>query len=733
MKKLILAAFILLISGDLFPQSRKLVGGHEYTLNRDGWYKNHKGNQYKVDTDIITIKLKTSEIHSLTTRYDLSIVRESKNGYYDMRIRKGSSVLETVERLLNESDIVESIDVNTYGEYVFNPNDTEFSNQWYLNKIGMVSVWNTVKSNDCIQIAIIDSGLDISHEDIGRGVDSYDNLWRNLGEDAWGDPDDPATGNGIDDDGNGFIDDWHGWDFITSNNDIRSPNNFHGTHVSGIISAKLHNGRGISGIGGGNNTNGLQLMMLGVGETAPSSAALDDAILYAIQNGADVIQMSLNVAETAAINNAIQAAIDAGIPVVCASGNSNGAVTYPANNANVISVGSTNQSDQRSSFSNFGPELFISAPGEQIRSTQLGNTYNNSDGTSFAAPQVSAVIGLIRSINPTLTVQQIRSVLQTTAAKVGGVNYNWDANNPGHSQELGFGRLDAEAAIQASMPSVTGPYFVCTSGSLFTLNNIPAGATVSWQATPANFFAINSGTGSSTTLVAVNSKVTGTATLTITLSTCGPNVTISKSLWVGRPANASQYSLTVQGSSSNPVQLAGGSLYQFNMQSVPGTSNYMWQLPSGFSFMTGWPTNQNIAKIWTPTQGGTYQLRCYPQNTCSPLGSTYSSLTIYIQGPGDPPPPCPNPPCQVPQPLSIYPNPASDIVSVLLPGSELEHLELATGSDIRIYNSQSEPVLSMKALGNSISIPVGHLPNGTYFLQIINRDGILQRRLVIKH
>lgn len=108
-------------------------------------------------------------------------------------------------------------------------------------------------------------------------------------------------------------------------------------------------------------------------DVGPTAAAVDDAILYAVQNGADVIQMSLSVAQTAAIDNAIQTAINNGIPVVCASGNANAGVSYPANNANVIAVGSTNQNDQRSSFSNFGAELFISAPGEQIRSTRIGN------------------------------------------------------------------------------------------------------------------------------------------------------------------------------------------------------------------------------------------------------------------------------------------------------------------------------------------------------------------------
>jgi hypothetical protein len=269
------------------------------------------------------------------------------------------------------------------------------------------------------------------------------------------------------------------------------------------------------------------------------------------------------------------------------------------------------------------------------------------------------------------------------------------------------------------------------------LNNPPANATVTWQATPSNRFINSSGTGTTATLRAASALVSSNTTLTFTLSACGVNAQVSKSVWVGKPANASNYDLTVQGSSANPVVLAGGSLYQFNMESVAGASSYMWMLPSGFSFMTGWPNNANIAKIWTPTEGGSYQLRCYPQNSCSSLGSTYQSLTINIQGPGDPPP-CPDPPCEVPDPLRIYPNPANESVSVSFAKTgynsyELLGSEVMETTEIRIYNSFSERVFEMRASGSTINIPVKHLPDGYYFLYTINRDGIIRRKLWIKH
>ena len=129
--------------------------------------------------------------------------------------------------------------------------------------------------------------------------------------------------------------------------------------------------------------------------------------------------------------------------VIAASGNSNTSVAYPANNSNVISVGATDQNDYKAPFSNYGSNLTIAAPGVGIYSTQLNNTYNSSDGTSFASPIVSGVVALMLSINPSMTPAQIKDALITTADKVGGYNYI-----NGRSNELGYGRLNAYAAVK---------------------------------------------------------------------------------------------------------------------------------------------------------------------------------------------------------------------------------------------------------------------------------------------
>ncbi|TAK50572.1 MAG: T9SS type A sorting domain-containing protein [Saprospiraceae bacterium] len=297
-----------------------------------------------------------------------------------------------------------------------------------------------------VVVAILDSGTDWTHEDIGMGPDAYQNVFLNPGEDAWADPNDPASGNGIDDDGNGLVDDWKGWDFVNNNNDSRGPF-FHGTHVAGIVSAKSNNNLGMASVAGGNNSPGAQLLLVGVGDNAPSGNILDDAILYAANTGASIIQLSLTVGQTADIDAAIAAANAQGVLIVCAAGNSNGPVGYPARNPAVVAVGGTNQNDGKAGFASFGVDLDISAPAVDILSTQPGDAYNTSSGTSFAAPQVSAAAALLLSRNPCLSNDQIKQIFQFSADKVGGFDYNWNANMPGHSLELGYGRLNLRAAL----------------------------------------------------------------------------------------------------------------------------------------------------------------------------------------------------------------------------------------------------------------------------------------------
>ncbi|MBX2916696.1 MAG: S8 family serine peptidase [Cyclobacteriaceae bacterium] len=727
MKTLYLSFLLLGISFSLFSQNKK-IGNQTFIFKSGEWYKvSPEGNLHKIDNEIVTIKLKTSDINNFIENHRVSIVRESGNGFFDIRVPRNLSALEFSEIVLKEP-LVESIDVNTYGSYGFTPNDTQFSSQWYLTKIGMIATWDRVRGNNCIQVAIIDSGLDIAHEDIGRGVDTYDNLWRNQGEDNWTDPNNPTTGNGIDDDGNGLIDDWRGWDFVNFNNDVRSPGNSHGTHVAGIVSAKLHNGRGISGIGGGNSTNGIQLMMLGVGETAPSSAALDDAILYAIQNGADVIQLSLSVAQTNAIDNAIQTAINNGIPVICASGN-NGpslAVSYPATNPNVIAVGSTNSSDQKSSFSNFGTELFIAAPGEQIRSTRIGNTYGDDSGTSFAAPQVSAIVGLIRSINPNLTVQQIRDVLSNTADKVGGVNYNWDPARPGHSRELGFGRLNANAAIQQVLPTITGSNTLCTTNSNYSLSFIPPNSIITWSVSPIGYFATNggantNGTGATATVRAA-SNFAGSATISFIIQ--GGCTVISRTIWVGTPQISNQ---RVDGSSYyGPTYICPGN-HWLQVTPIGTTNNANWTVQSGVPFHV----TPNYLDFTMYSNVSSIAITANASNVCGTGANAAFYLMRKTWG-------CPSSYYSI----TAYPNPASQELTVSTVSTlDLSDASLLFGDVLKdtpptpsravLIDEQGKTVCEGQLVGSDLKLNLRGLKRGLYYIHIYVDDQIYKEQILV--
>jgi hypothetical protein len=133
---------------------------------------------------------------------------------------------------------------NTNGKYDFIPNDTYRSSQWHLSPINAYQAWDVTTGQSNIIVSIIDSGTDWSHSDLGTGSDNYQNIYLNPGEDVWSNPNNPSTGNGIDDDNNGLIDDWKGWNYSNNSNDVRT-SYFHGTFVAGIVGAKTDNNHGI--------------------------------------------------------------------------------------------------------------------------------------------------------------------------------------------------------------------------------------------------------------------------------------------------------------------------------------------------------------------------------------------------------------------------------------------------------------------------------------------------------
>lgn len=272
------------------------------------------------------------------------------------------------------------------------PNDPEYAQQWFWPKVGMETAWDTAKGSSDIVIAVIDSGLNYAHEDLANIAVP-------------------------------------GYDFIDNDSDPTFSVNNHGTAVSGILAANSNNGKGVAG--GCWNCKIMPLRVLNQSGNGDTSNMIK-AINFAIENGADIINMSLG---TAAVFEGGQAAIDAavakGVPVVAAAGNSsNDRPFYPANYKGVLAVAASDKDDKLTTYSNFGSYIQIAAPGD-VYTTGVpnANSYTTIKGTSFSAPLVSSVLAILKAQFPLATVTQlIDSVTKTTVTccdgKIGGGRIN---------------------------------------------------------------------------------------------------------------------------------------------------------------------------------------------------------------------------------------------------------------------------------------------------------------------
>ena len=304
------------------------------------------------------------------------------------------------------------------------PNDPSYGSQWHLSLINSASAWNYFSAGSNIKIAIVDDAVERTHSDLSA------NLWVNPGE---------IASNGIDDDGNGYIDDINGYDVGSNDNNPNPPNSSfsHGTHVAGISSARSNNSTGIASIG-------FSCKLIAIKATTSASAITNgyDGIVYAVAAGADVINMSWGgTGSSTTAQNVITWASQQGVVLVAAAGNSNvNTMFYPAAYTECIAVAATSSNDAKASFSNYGSWVDISAPGNNIYSTYYNNTYANNSGTSMASPLVAGLAGLMLSLNPGLTPADIRNCITSTA-----VNIN--SQNPSYIGQLGTGRIDANAAM----------------------------------------------------------------------------------------------------------------------------------------------------------------------------------------------------------------------------------------------------------------------------------------------
>jgi thermitase len=350
-----------------------------------------------------------------------------------VRLQQGDSVPAAAAALRRDPDVVYA-EPNYLFRTSMTPDDPGFTAAWGLSKVSAPAAWDVTAGSGAVTVAVVDTGVAAAHPDLAP------NIWANPGEAA----------NGADDDGNGKVDDLHGWNLV---GDDANPDddNGHGTHVAGTIGARGNDGYGVPGVAWN-----VKLMSLKAADSrgALTSARVADALSYACGEGARIVNGSFG---GPSFSSTVKAAIDAcpATLFVFAAGNeginNDASPRYPCSYAspNIVCVGATSQPDNLASFSNRGPvSVDLAAPGVDIVSTVPGNDWRWFSGTSMAAPHVAGAAALVASHRPALSAVELRNALLNGVDPVSGL-----AGLVGQA-----GRLNVSSALTApTTPPVAPP------------------------------------------------------------------------------------------------------------------------------------------------------------------------------------------------------------------------------------------------------------------------------------
>jgi subtilisin family serine protease len=371
---------------------------------------------------------------------------------------------------------VEYVELNRLQHVARLPDDPLFRMQWALRNTGQTggtpgadvhaaAAWDSTTGSRAIVVAVVDTGVDYLHPDLAH------NIWRNEGE---------IPDNGIDDDGNGFVDDVRGWDFVDEDphlawpgEDAETPDNDpmdrhgHGTHCSGIIGAVTDNAYGIAGVVWQCRIMPVRAgFRTRVGPGAVPTMASSQAIVYAAANGAHVINMSYGIFWPSPTQYlAVRYAAARGVVLVGAAGNDGvDLIHFPSGFPEVIGVIATDHDDHRLDFSNYGMWCDLAAPGSWIFSTLPGDRFYPMGGTSMAAPHVAGGAAMIRSCEPRFEPRDVRAVLLQSCDNLG---------EPGFDEQYAFGRMNLERALKFRMTdNITAPSLRWTGEPGFEIDGV---------------------------------------------------------------------------------------------------------------------------------------------------------------------------------------------------------------------------------------------------------------------
>lgn len=285
------------------------------------------------------------------------------------------------------------------------PNDSQYGSSWQHSRIQSAAAWDLHTGESDIIVAVCDSGVDSNHPDLEDALIPGYNSVNNLAE----------VDGGLTEDING-----------------------HGTFVSGCAAAQGNNGRGVAGVGWDFTIMPIRVSNLSSGNA--NSFDILEGARWAVDNGAKIVNASYSGGTSGANQTTAKYIVDRGGLLFWSSGNDNSLVSY--NGPDLIMVGSTTSSDNRSGFSNFGPAVDVTAPGSSVRSTRIGGSYNNSSGTSFAAPIAAGVGAMIFSVRSDISAQDAQDILYQSVDDLGA---------PGRDDSFGHGRVNTLSALQTAL------------------------------------------------------------------------------------------------------------------------------------------------------------------------------------------------------------------------------------------------------------------------------------------
>jgi thermitase len=417
-----------------------------------------EGSEEQAAPDRIIVKLEEN-----ASRSDLEEINEENNASTEKDLPRSQVNVVDLPRDLPVGEAIETYEADPNVEFaepdfVLRPaqttpaNDSYYPRLYGLNNTGQnggiqdadvdaPEAWKTIKGNTDTVVAVIDEGVDINHPDLRN------NIWTNPGE---------TTGDGIDNDRNGYIDDVNGWDFYNNDASVYDPDpvtgagDEHGTHVAGTIAAE-DNTVGVVGV----NWQAKIMPLKFLGPTGGYTSDAVEALNYAVSKGVKISNNSWGGGgRSQSLQDAITRADAAGHLFVAAAGNegvnNDSTPHYPSNytNPNVISVAATNNQDALADFSNYGAtSVDLSAPGVSIYSTLPRNTYAAYSGTSMATPHVAGVAALLKNRNPSADDAQLRDYILKSV----------DQKNNLQGRMVTGGRANAFGSLAQSAPEAIGP------------------------------------------------------------------------------------------------------------------------------------------------------------------------------------------------------------------------------------------------------------------------------------